>query len=352
MRQIIHLDLDAFYASVEVLLNPELKDKPLIVSMGSLNSRGVVATASYPARTFGVHSAMPLREAVRLCPQAIIVPVRHRLYSEHSHRVMNLLREFSPLVEQVSIDEAYIEIPGDRDAVDVAKQIQARITTELGLSCTLAVATNKLLSKVACNTVKPHGFIVIHAGDEESFLAPLAIDRLPYAGPKTREKLARWQVKTIGDLAKVPPDELRAQFGKHGEYLSSAARGRDDSPIVTEWKTKSVSQENTFERDTRDVKLAESYVIEMSEGVANQLAKEAYRARTIVLKLRYSDFTTMTRQTTLRVPTSDVGEIRACALKLLQAHWDRKRALRLIGVGAHNLVEHEAVWQLGLEFGE
>ena len=159
MRQIIHLDLDAFYASVEVLLNPELKDKPLIVSMGSLNSRGVVATASYPARTFGVHSAMPLREAVRLCPQAIIVPVRHRLYSEHSHRVMNLLREFSPLVEQVSIDEAYIEIPGDRDAVDVAKQIQARITTELGLSCTLAVATNKLLSKVACNTVKPHGFI-------------------------------------------------------------------------------------------------------------------------------------------------------------------------------------------------
>ncbi len=348
MRQIIHLDLDAFFASVEALLNPDLKGKPLIVSMGNPHGRGVVSTASYEARKFGVHSAMPLREAVRLCPQAIIVPVRHRVYSEYSRRVMNLLREHSPLLAQVSIDEAYLEIPEERDASQAAQEIQRRIKSELGLDCTIAVASNKLVSKIACNRVKPRGFIVVKPGEEESYLAPLPIDRLPGAGKVTRAKLARWKVNTIGDLARVPVEELRAAFGKHGVYLHEAARGRDDSPIVTEWKPKSISAENTFERDTRDAALIEKYLGEMSADVARQLAREGFRARTVVLKLRYGDFTTLTRQFTLHVPTADAEEIRGMALRLLKANWNPRRALRLVGVGAHNFVEAESARQLEL----
>ncbi len=348
MRQVIHLDLDAFYASVEVLLNPELQGKPLIVAMGNPNGRGVVSTASYEARRFGVHSAMPLFQAARLCPQAIIVPVRHRVYSEYSHRVMAILREASPLVEQVSIDEAYVEIEPPRDAAHIAREIQQRIKNEIGLDCTIAVATNKLVSKVACNAVKPRGFIVVPPGEEQRFLAPIPIEKLPGAGKVTRTKLARWHVQTIGDLAGVPANELRAELGKWGQYLHDAALGQDDSPIVTESKPKSISEENTFDRDSRDAAGIEKLVAEMSEGVARELEREGYLARTIVLKLRYGDFTTITRQTTLRAPTARAAEIRECALRLLRAHWDRRRALRLAGVGAHNLIEATSARQLEL----
>ncbi|MBI5301284.1 MAG: DNA polymerase IV [Chloroflexi bacterium] len=347
MRQILHLDLDAFFASVEVLLNPELVDKPLIVAWDG--PRSVVTTASYPARKFGVHSAMPLAQAVRLCPQAIIVPPRRGVYSEYSQRVMNILREHSPLVEQVSIDEAYVEIEPDRDAVQVARAIQQRIKNEVGLDCTVAVASNKLVSKIACNMVKPRGLIVVSPGEEANYLALLPIDKLPGAGKATRAKLARWQVQTIGDLAHVPVEELRAAFGKTGVYLHDAANGRDDSSIVTDWKPKSVSQENTFERDIRDHAQIEKWIADMSAGVAHELKHEGYLARTVVLKLRYGDFTTLTRQTTLRAPTADADEIEVCAMRLLREHWDQKRALRLVGVGAHNLIEESGVWQMELE---
>jgi DNA polymerase-4 len=348
LRQVIHLDLDAFFAAVETLLNPELKAKPLIVAMGNPRGRGVVSTASYEARKFGVHSAMTLREAARLCPQAVVVPVRHRVYSEYSQRVMNLLREYSHRVEQVSIDEAYLEIESDRDAAALASDIQQRIKNEFGLDCTLAVASNKLVSKIACNTVKPRGLIVIPPGEEKHFLAPLPVEKLPGAGQVTRSKLTRWNVRTIGDLAEVPGEELSAVFGKHGVYLHEAAQGRDNSPVVTESKPQSISQENTFDRDTRDAALIESDLVETCERVASELRREGYGARTIVLKLRYGDFTTITRQTTLRVPTAEVAEIRDCALRLLNAHWDKRRALRLVGVGAHNLVEPSSVRQMEL----
>lgn len=352
-RQILHLDLDAFYATVEMLLNPALRGKPLIVAMGDMNTRGVVATASYEARKFGVHSAMGLREAKRLCPQAVIVPVRHAIYSEHSARVMNLLREVSPSVEQVSIDEAYILIDTAKDAVAAAREIQRRIHEELELSCTIAVASNKLVSKIACNTVKPRGFIVVPDGEEEQFLAPLAVGKIPGAGHVTRGKLkARWNVETIGDLARVPPEELRAEFGKHGVYLSDGARGRDESPIVTDRATKSISQENTFERDVRTRDVLERDLDEMSGRVARELAREQLKARTIVLKLRYEDFSTITRQTTLRAPMADEATIRKAARDLLRAHWDSSRAVRLIGVGVHNLVENEGIWQMELGMGE
>ena len=350
MRQILHLDLDAFYATVEMLLNPALRGKPVIVSMGDLKSRGVVATASYEARKFGVHSAMSLREAVRLCPRAVIVPARHHIYVEHSQRVMQILHEASPRVEQVSIDEAYLEIEPERDGIAVARTIQTRIHNELRLSCTIAVASNKLVSKIACNTVKPRGFIVIPEGTEQTFLAPLPVGKMPGAGQVTREKLkARWQVETIGDLARVPLQELRAVFGKHGVYLSEGARGWDDSPIVTDRATKSISQENTFERDIRTPDVLYLYLDEMSAGVARELEREALLARTIVLKLRYADFKTLTRQTTLRAPTADEALIRKTARELLDKHWARENAVRLLGVGVHNLVERDATRQMELE---
>ncbi len=346
MRQILHLDLDAFFASVEVLLKPELAGQPLIVAMGHPGGRGVVATASYEARRFGVHSAMPLREAVRLCPQAVIVPVRHHIYAQYSRRVMDLLREVSPLVEQVSIDEAYVEIPPERDAAVLGPEIQKRIKRELGLDCTIALATNKLVAKIACNTVKPRGWTAVPAGQEAEFLAPLPIDRLPGAGQVTRGKLSRWKVATIGDLARVPAQELQREFGKTGLYLHAAALGQNDSPIVTEYRSKSVSQENTFERDTRNPADIEKYLEEMSAGVARDLDREHLCARTVVLKLRYGDFTTMTRQTTLRAPTASADEILKCALHLLHTHWDKSRPVRLVGVGVHNIVDTPPAQQL------
>ena len=353
LRQILHLDLDAFYATVEMLLNPALRGKPLIVAMGDVNTRGVVATCSYEARKFGVHSAMGLREAKRLCPQAVIVPVRHKIYSEHSQRVMNLLREMSSLVEQVSIDEAYVEIEAERDGVAVAREIQRRIHDELHLSCTIAVASNKLVSKIACNTVKPRGFLVIPNGEEEKFLAPLPVGKIPGAGHVTRAKLkTKWNVETIGDLARVPLEELRAEFGKNGVYLHDGARGVDDSPIVTDRVTKSISQENTFDRDVRTRDVLEKYLDEMSARVARELAEEKFKARTIVLKLRYEDFTTMTRQVTLRAPMADEATIRKHARELLRQHWDTRRAVRLLGVGVHNLIENEGTWQMELGIGD
>ncbi len=348
MRQILHLDLDAFFANVEVLLHPELKGKPLIVAMGNPQGRGVVSTASYEARAFGVHSAMPLFQALRQCPNAIVVPVQHHAYSRYSRQVMDFARLTSPLVEQVSIDEAYVEIPPERDAVALGRGLQARIASELGLDCTIALATNKLISKIACNTVKPRGWIVVPPGEEAAFLAPLPIEKLPGAGKVTRAKLTRWNVKTIGDLSQVPVGELRKEFGRNGIYLHEAALGLDDSPLVTEWRPQSISQENTFERDTRNLAEIEAYLKEASAGVARELEREGYRARTIVLKLRYGDFTTITRQVTLPAPTANDAEICGAVLQLLQTHWDGHRPIRLIGVGAHNLVEASSAQQLGL----
>ena len=322
--------------------------------MGDPGTRAVVATASYEARKFGVHSAMPLGEARRLCPTAVIVPVRHRIYEEHSQRVMNLLREYAaqhesvPQVEQVSIDEAYAEIEAERDATEIAHELQHRIQTELGLDCTSAVATNKLVSKIACNTVKPRGFIVVRAGEEQTFLAPLPVGMIPGAGKVTRVKLLRWNVTTIGDLANVPVEELRAQFGKLGIYLHDAAHGRDDSPIVSDAKPKSFSQEITLNRDTRSATELEKYLVEMSEILGRELSRREYAARTIVLKLRFADFTTITRQTTLRTPTADGKLIVEHGRNLLRAHWDQERPVRLIGIGAHNLVEPDSPAQLEL----
>ena len=327
-RAIVHLDLDAFYAAVEVLENRELADKPLLVG-GRPEDRGVVATASYPARAFGVHSAMPVARALALCPDAIVLPVRHSLYRGYSRRVMAILHETSPLVEQVSIDEAYLDLTDQvtawEEAIKMAKELQSRIKEEIGLSASLGVAANKLVAKVASDRDKPGGLTVVQPGEEAAFLAPLPVRVLWGVGPVTAEKLAEMGVTTVGELAGFPEDVLRDRFGRNGVAMAPMARGVDERPVVTEHEIKSVSQEMTFSRDLTDPEALRQQLWAMSQGVARRLKRKGLAAETVAIKLRYSDFVTLTRQMRLSVPTDHEREIYRAALALLQRAWQRER---------------------------
>lgn len=339
-RAILHLDLDAFFASVEVLENPALAGKPVIVG-GSPEGRGVVASASYPARAFGVHSAMPTYRALALCPQAIVVRPRHRLYHTYSRRVMDILRESAPLVEQTSVDEAYLDLTEQvsawDDAVDAARRIQRRVLDEVGLSASLGVAANKLVAKVASDRDKPGGLTVVRPGEEAAFLAPLPVRALLGIGPVTATKLGEMGITTVGQLAQMPPEELRARFGRPGEWMARQAQGIDHRPLVTTHEAKSVSQETTFDRDLRDAQALEQVLADLSRGVARALKRYGRVAGTVAIKLRYSDFTTLSRQMSLDVPTDDEQVIAQAATTLLRRAWTRKRPVRLLGVGGHNL---------------
>jgi DNA polymerase-4 len=337
---IIHLDLDAFFAAVEALDHPELAGKPLIVG-GRPEERGVVASASYAARAFGVRSAMPTARALALCPAAIVVPARHDAYRKYSRQVMAILQETSPIVEQMSIDEAYLDLTGHLsawdEAIDVARKIQQRVWEEVGLSASLGVAANKLVAKVASDRDKPGGLTVVRPGEEAAFLAPLPVRVLWGIGPVTEQKLAELGVATVGQLAKVPEEELRARFGSQGAAMARHARGIDRRPVVTEHERKSVSQERTFSRDLADAETLERHLRQMSQGVAHHLDRAEMAAGTVAIKLRYADFTTLTRQVALAVPTADEQEIYQAALSLLRRAWQRDRPVRLLGVAARQL---------------
>jgi DNA polymerase-4 len=251
-RAIVHLDLDAFFAAVEALDNPSLAGRPVVVG-GRPEERGVVASASYPARVFGVRSAMPMSRALALCPEAIVLPARHHVYRDYSRRVMDILHEATPLVEQASIDEAYLDLTEQvssyDEAIDLARALQQRVREEIGLSSSLGVATNKLVAKVASDQNKPGGLTVVRPGDEASFLAPLPVRVLLGVGPVTAQKLAEMGVPTVGQLAQVPEQALQARFGSHGAAMARQARGIDETPVITEYEVKSLSQERTFRRD-------------------------------------------------------------------------------------------------------
>ena len=254
---ILHVDLDAFFAAVEQRDRPELRGRAVIVGGGGPRDRGVVSTASYEARRFGVHSAMPLRTAGRLCPQAVFLPVDGVKYARVSQEVMAILRRFTPLVEQVSIDEAFLDVAGSEplfgSPAAIALAIQAAIEQELGLTASIGVASNKLVAKVASDLRKPAGLVEVPVGTEASFLAPLAIERLWGVGPRTRDVLAEYGVRTIGDLARLAPDMLERRLGKHGPELIARARGIDPAPVSDEpMEAKSVSHEHTFDVDTND----------------------------------------------------------------------------------------------------
>lgn len=343
-RKILHLDLDAFFCAVEEQLTPTLRGKAFAVG-GRPDQRGVVASCSYPARMQGVRSAMPMGRALRLCPDLIIVPARHGAYGEVSKRVMARLRALTPLVEQISIDEAYLDVTDQpADGESIARSLQATIRDQLGLPCSLGVASNKLMAKIANNIGKaanrsgapPNAITVVPLGREAEFLAPLPCAELWGVGPRTAARLRDLGIETIGQLARRSEAELVRHFGKHGAELWLHARGRDDSPIVTEHERKSVSQETTFVHDVQDGELLRKTLFEQAREVSAQLQRRQLVGVTVKLKLRWSDFTTITRQSTLAEPTAALQPIFQAAAQLLHTAWDG-RPVRLIGVGLGKL---------------
>lgn len=340
MRKILHLDLDAFFCAVEEQRDPSLRGQPFAVG-GRPEERGVVASCSYPARQFGVRSAMPMSTARRLCPTLIIVPHRRGAYIDASRAVIAHLHNLTPSVEQLSIDEAFLDVTLLPDPpVEIARRLQGAINADLGLPCSLGVAANKLLAKIANTTGKsrargsqpPNAITVVPPGEEAAFLAPLPVRDLWGVGPATSAQLERLGLHTIGDLARWPEDDLIRRFGKQGQTLARHARGLDDRPVEVEHETKSISRETTFSRDVADGETLRRVLRELSDGVGWQSRQAALSGKTITLKLRWADFTTLTRQTTLDHTTDQDDEIFAAARALLDAHWPPGKAVRLIGV--------------------
>jgi DNA polymerase-4 len=343
-RKILHLDLDAFFCAVEEQRDPTLVGKPFAVG-GRPESRGVVASCSYKARRMGVHSAMPMSQAVRLCPALIIVPVRHGAYSAVSRQVMARLHTLTPLVEQISIDEAFLDVSERPEPPEqLARDLQATIRRELHLPCSLGVAANKLVAKIANNVGKaaargdepPNAIKVVAPGAETAFLDPLPCDALWGVGPKTAERLRALGIETIGDIVRWPEADLVRRFGKNGYDFARHARGLDDRPIVTEHERKSVSQETTFERDVSDGEVLRRTLHEQAAEVSRVLRTKQLAGATVKLKLRWPDFATITRQVTLGAPTNEAQAIAAAVLQLFEREWrdsQNPRAVRLIGVG-------------------
>lgn len=360
-RTILHIDLDAFFCAVEETRDPELRGKAFAVG-GRPEERGVVASCSYAARRMGVRSAMPMAKAIRLSPGLIIIPSQHRRYSEVSRQVMARLHDLTPLVEQISIDEAFLDISDIHNSPEsIARALQGRIHEELQLPCSIGIASNKLVAKLATEVGKslalreikaqgevkpPNAITVVPFGEEAAFLAPLPAEMLWGVGPKTSARLTELGIHTIGDIAKWPEDQMIRLFGENGRDLARHSRGIDDRPITTEHETKSVSQEITFSRDVRDDAVLQKTIREMSAEVGKQLRKSSLAGKTIKLKIRWPDFTTLTRQTTLDNPTDQDDEIERTALALMKSVRKPNQAVRLIGVGVTGL--GQPIRQLGL----
>ena len=355
-RKILHLDLDAFFCAVEELRDPSLRGQPFAVG-GHPEERGVVASCSYAARRFGLRSAMPMARAVKLCPGLLIIPARHKVYSEVSEQVMARLHALTPLVEQISIDEAFLDVtdlpePGEA----LARRLQTAIRGELGLPCSLGVAANKLVAKVATEVGKatnrtgtyPNAITIVPPGEEAAFLAPLPVEMLWGVGPKTAVRLAALEIHTIGDVARWPEGDLARRFGKMGQEFSLRAKGIDDRPVVTMRVAKSVSQETTFVRDVSDGEALRRTLRELSEGVGRQLRREPLTGSTVRLKLRWANFTTLTRQTRLSQPTDRDDVIYAAAVQLFERVWRAGKPVRLLGVGVADLRPPLRAGQLSL----
>lgn len=340
-RVILHLDLDAFFCAVEEQRDPTLQGKPFAVG-GRPDQRGVVASCSYPARVYGVHSAMPMVQAVRRCPDLIVISQHFGDYRRYSREVMARLNNLTPLVEQLSIDEAFMDVTGIKGTpYEIARRVQTQINTELDLPCSLGVATNKLVAKIANNIGKaevrgsspPNAIKVVPPGKEAAFLAPLPITELWGVGPKTADKLRLMDITTIGDIARWSAADLERRFGKHGADIARRARGQDLRPVEPEYDTKSVSKETTFAHDTSEREDLLATLRRLSDGVGRRLRRDGLAGRTVTIKLRWSDFTTITRQHTLTHPIHTDDEIYTAAIRIFDEAWPRGRPVRLIGVG-------------------
>ena len=341
---VAHLDLDAFYAAVEELENPELREQPLVVG-GDPRGRGVVATANYVARRFGIHSAMSCAEAIRRCPQAVFVRPRHSLYREYSQNVWETVRGIVPTVEQTGMDEGYLDV-GEvaRDflaARVVAEAVQTAVRAATSLTCALGVAPCKVVAKVASDARKPGGLVVVPAGREAAFLAPLAVRRLPGVGPKAEERLHATGIATIGELAALTDADLRRLLpGSVGTMLRDRARGIDPRELEPETERISISVENTFQRDIADREQLHDELRGMASEVAGALQRRGQVARTVTTKLRYADFSIRSRSTSLATGIDSPQTIGELACQLLDRGLsDRPGALRLVGVGVSGLAD-------------
>lgn len=355
----MHVDLDAFYVAVEQARDPSLRGKPVIVG-GDPDGRGVAATASYEARVFGVRSGMPLSTAKRLCPQAVFLRGDYRAYERVSKRFHGILRDYSPLVEPGGLDEAYLDLTGcgpviearcrlapdpSRSIEDIARiageEIRRRVHEELSLTASAGIATSRTVAKVASDAAKPDGLLLVPGGEEAAFLAPRPLRELPGLGPKAETELTRLGVRTLGQLAALPDGTLRALFGKWGPLLSERARGIDPTPVGEDrGEAKSVSREGTYARDVQDVSVLRASLRGYAESVGADLRRMSRRARCVTLKLRYGDFTTITRSRTLERPSHSDEELYATAAELLdRALAQDARAVRLLGLGASQLVD-------------
>lgn len=340
-RVILHVDMDAFFASVEQADFPALKGKPVIVG-GS--HRGVVSAASYEARAFGVHSAMPVATARRLCPHGAYQPVRMRRYREVSQEVMDILRTASPLVEQVSVDEAYIDATGTErlfgPPVALAQHLKNEVRAATGLTCSVGVAPNKFLAKISSDMNKPDGIFVIDEDGVSDFLAELPVRKIPGIGPKSQEALKRYGVEVAGDILKRSAEFWEQRFGSMGRKIYARALGVDDTPVVPFHEPKSSSAENTLDEDTADIEALRRWLLIQSERVAMDLRKHGLRGRTVTLKIKFSDFTNRTRSRTLPDCTDSTRLIYEVGCALLDAETLRKK-VRLIGIGVSNFRQPE-----------
>ena len=346
-RTVFHVDMDAFFVSVEELFDPSLKGKPVVVG-GQRHERGVVSAASYEARKFGVHSAMPLRTAAKLCPQAIFVdghPDRYRACSEKVHRV---LESFSPQVEMVSIDEAYLDMTGTErlhgPPLLAAHKLHQQMKAKTQLNCSIGIGSSRLIAKVCSGKAKPHGVLYVVPGQESKFLAPLQVRDIPGVGKVTEQKLHGLGILTVGDVARLEDASLEQHLGKWGLALAGKARGEDagawlEGAIGDAEPAKSISHEHTYDQDTADPEKIESTLMRLSEMVGRRLREQNLHARTLQLKLRYKDFTTITRARTLEAPTHLDNEIFQQIRNLFHSNWHRGAEVRLLGVQASSFGE-------------
>ncbi len=353
-RLICHVDMDAFFVSVEELFEPLLKGKPVVVG-GRRDQRGVVAAASYAARKFGVHSAMPLRTAARLCPHAIFVDGHPQRYREYSKKVFAVLNRFSPQVEMASIDEAYLDLTGTERLhgapLRVAHALHQAIGAETNLKCSLGIASSRLVAKVSSDQAKPNGVLYILPGQEAPFLAPLDVRKIPGVGKKTEASLHQLGIHRVGDLAALDESFLASRFGRWGLALAGKARGVDvggwfDAPVGADEDPKSISHEHTFTDDTADRPRLETALLKLSEMVAKRLREHGLYARTIQLKLRDEDFSTITRARSLDHATQLDAEVASAVIVLFRQAWDGKTPIRLLGVYAGSLQHVEGQMNL------
>jgi DNA polymerase-4 len=336
--------MDAFFVSVELLARPELRGKPVVVG-GRPDQRGVVSAASYEARKFGIHSAMPLRTAARLCPDAVFLDGSHHLYGEWSDRVAHILRQYSPVVEMASIDEAYLDLAGTErlhgPPLAAAHKLLSEIRGATGLPCSGGLAPTRLVAKVASEQAKPRGLLYVPAGAEETFLAPLPVRRIPGIGEVTEKALHGLGILTVGQLAAIPLEKLEETFGQWGTALYRKSRGQDAFEFFVDAEPKSVSNNNTFAEDTADPGELGAMLSFLSQKATKRLREAGLHARTITLTIRYAGFETHTRSKTLSEATDLDTVVLRTINALFDAHWDRRRKVRLLGVGLSSLTRGE-----------